>query len=339
MEKGFRHIVLVFLLCVMPQMNVHAQFGAIIDGIETIAGKVAGEKVTPSETWWGKILEEVETDVQTLDGVLTLGDQLSKQGDLLSALYTGTRYFESTQKMANFIAECENTKRIYRNYIDFFTTQAKNGIGDYHDVTRMITQGSYFMNIILDDVKSLTDLMGLSMTNKERDDKINEAIEKQKARQQQLQNQIDAWVTEKQQSIFSSVLSGLTGGRAKKVDKIGSDNLEGRVENAVGEKISYIAEMSQKDWNDKMEKEFNKNEYRINEKPIEEAAKSIREARKPAIRFTQILIILLSALYVPYNLWRSRTGERQSTDALFRIFLGLVVGFTSTVFLEAILKF
>lgn len=339
MRKVFHRIIIITgILMTVPSVSASAQLAEVIEALMKVAG-LDIQTVGANPAWWAQILDQVRTGQETADGVVNLGEQMEQQGSLFNKLYTGVSYFKQTKKMETFLAECSNMHRTYENYINFFKNHAADGVSSFNELTQMVVQGTYFMEQALKDMEAVTALMGLQMSNGERDTKMDEAIARMREGQRKLQAAIDGWVEDLQEKMAWSVLQGLTGGRKKKVTGPGidTDPLLNQITNTTSDEIRKLASMTQEEWNERMMREFDRASD-IDNDSIDQAARNISAAKKPAIRFAELVILLLSALYVPYNLWRSRTGERQSTDAMMRIFIGLMVGFTALIFLEAILK-
>ena len=84
-----------------------------------------------------------------------------------------------------------------------------------------------------------------------------------------------------------------------------------------------IANYTQEDWDKEVKEVIGNVEDTTTEKYVDKAKKT----QSPAIKVGMVLIILLSGFYVPYNMWKVNSGERQSADAFIRIFVGLVIGF------------
>ena len=90
--------------------------------------------------------------------------------------------------------------------------------------------------------------------------------------------------------------------------------------------------LSQDDWNDKVKETMDT--LAINNNAFKEVGKTISKANAPAIRFAELVVIIMTILYVPYNLFRVMSGERQSSDAIMKTVVGFLIGLLILLFLS-----
>lgn len=264
------------------------------------------------------------------DNILSTLDQARKSNDLWDALYSGARLIESAPLLDELVEVVNRYATTYQSLLDQYEYYFTEEITDYEEIWQRLMGVASLTDQVYKDFKFITDCLFtkgfIQGTEKEKHDLFKEYLGK-------IEKSLGLLEEEKENTKSNAVIrEGL-----KTLDVIQADSYDEMMQLGLTSdmKLAYrMATFTQADW-DRISEQVIKN--RNKEKEKEEKERLTQEEKKGiniAIKLAMILIIGMSGMYVPYNMWKVNSGERQSADAFIRIIVGFLIGFLGLMFIK-----
>lgn len=318
--------------------------GAAITGkvvTEVVDRLAPKEVIATQEPWWRAITLAQAGDIaDNLVNSIDLLESLSQSNSFTRGLYTSLSFLAASPELTDLAFEVEYYTSGYKDLFDYYLRFYESGYMDYHSYSTLIHQTIPLVDKSLKDIKFIYDYI-LSpkehLTQAERRQMLNEYIQRLAKRRLGL----NVYFERKRDTL--RLYYG-----AQAADAIFSESSNVGI-------MGEFSNLSREDYKTIFDKEINQSMYASNASSpaassgsrshssstgvysIEEGAKVMTKQHSKITLFASIIIALLTALYIPYNIWRVNSHERQSNDALIRIIIGLMFGFLGILFLNSVI--
>lgn len=320
-------MILSFSLPSFAQAEVisKAIAGAVKGAVEGATGDEVGTTtVTPDAEWAKKMNEnysKIEDMYRRTDALARSFETYLGGGTSESLMFSiagqQTAIPELTELVATYSKYKNTHQMIAQQYRDLFTRD----LTGYTDAMNRLNNLNYLASDALNDfnfIKAFI-LSPNKMTYKERVDLLRYYTDRLKGKQARL-------LTEYQ--TYRDSLRNVEASKAFK-KALGSSKDVTKEDGNLYELLAKSKDDYKKAADDAIDESSG---------DIAKATDEMKKAGTPATRFGTLLILILTVMYIPYNMWRVSSGERQSTDAFFRIVIGVLVGLLSMILIEAITK-
>ena len=316
-----KKLVIFLSALLIPAFSAHAQLDAILQLLgDAVMKKAESTTVAPNASWWEKILAEAALHADEIDTALEQLDELQKSSELSDKIYHGTRMLQASPLLTDAYTLCDQYYRNYDSLLDDYKRIFSTRLDGYKDAKFRMERLTYMSDKVYRDMDFVTSFLfnpvNWKGTEMERYELLEKFVDKMRKNIAELQRESDAVAA---QEAISEQLQAINSLNETDPEKISDPYLKA------------LSEKSVEDF----------------ESEIDEAVKGLSngdgskiksgDSKSPVIRFGLIAVILITLLYIPFNLWKVNSHERQASDAMMRIIIGLVFGVSSLAFLTPIL--
>lgn len=338
---------IIFFIVLFGSLFVaNAQAGQAIAELGALTGIAVAEKTvslasaaastaegaiptTPSVTWWATIMGQISDFWESLDNDGTMIASLAEANSFQSGLYSSLHLLSASPEIYDLAEIATFYSTGYQDIISYYQHLFDNGFIDY-------SQLSSFGNRLLSDVRRAgTDLAFIY------DYLLNPATKLTPAERQRFLRDYNTRLKTRWWKMSSEYEMARDSAYQNQINEAFATFLRDSV--GPGEGIAAaMSNYTREDWEKRFDQALSDPQKTkgktINNNEINKTSDKIKKSNSTIVRLVELIIIVLSALYIPYNLWRVNSHERQSNDALIRIIIGLLFGFLMLLFLQVIIK-
>ena len=326
-------VIFLALFC----MQSHAQSaGEVIGDLANTATQVATEQVIPLEvrdqSALGKFIENLKEMWKQTDIQGNTLQELWDSKDYMRAMYEGAKMVKSAPLLDDVVVTMNDYIASYNNLMAYYSSKLSSprSLNSFHDVSRMMRDAeemSLMTKKLYEDFDFIFSYVfnpiNWKGTEMQRYDLLKDLSNRLTTKKVMLEMTITTELADDDEVDFTETLDALMGRLDTSMDV-----------STLPYDLQYISNLNkatQKDYDEAAKSVLNSIDNG-DTKAIENASRKVHSLRKTAINLGMVCVILLTAAYVPYNLWKLSTGEMQTKDAFIRIVLGLMVGFLALLF-------
>lgn len=331
------HTILISFFIAVPSffLNIYGQDGvpAAMANIVSAGANVvesAGSiptTATPDVSWWATIIEQMKAKWDQLDYDGAMTESILKSESFREALYTGLTLLEASPEAHHLATIADYYINGYENIVNYYQYLYDCGAIDYP------TLSAAGNRLIMDIERGMEDIEFIykylfstnsKLTPAERQALLNEYTAKLQYRWLGIERDLEQ--TENTAKL-QKVIDGVSFAMKDSVGPNDNNKLAAAFSNNTKEQFAQL-----------FEQDFRKAKtWSSGESAISSRKEKYSERHPIFVTIFNIVILALSALYIPYNIWRVNTHERQSNDALIRVIIGLLFGFLMMFFLNNVL--
>ena len=316
-----KHLIILIAALLLPAFQARAQLDAILQLLgDAVMKKAESTTVAPNASWWEKILADAAIHADEIDTALEQLDELQKSSELSDKIYHGTMMLQNSPLLTQAYELCDSYYKNYDMLVDDYKRIFTSRLDGYQDAKYRMRQLSSMTDKVYRDMDFVTSFLfnpvNWKGTEMERYQLLEGFVERMKRHLDSLQaerNRLSAQVAVREQLKATYELNESDPARI-------SDPF-----------LKTLSEKSVEDF----QQEVDASMAGLSDKSVKVSIQ--KGASSPAVRFGLVAIIILTLVYIPFNLWKVNSHERQASDAMMRIIIGLVFGISSLAFLSAMI--
>jgi len=318
--------LLAAILLTLTSLHLHAQ------AVAAVVDNAVPQEVHDTFAI-GQLLENLQEMWKQTDIQGNTLQELWDSKDYMRAMYEGAKMVKSSPLLDDVVVTMNDYIASYNNLMAYYSSKLSSprSLNSFYDVSRMMRDAEEMslmtkklyedFDFIFSYVFNPTNWKGTEM---QRYDLLKDLYNRLATKKAMLEITITTELAEDDEDDLNEVINALLG---KQLDT--SVDI-----NTLPYDLQYISNLNkatQKDYDEAAKSVLNSIDNG-DTKAIENASRKVHSLRKTAINLGMVCVILVTAAYVPYNLWKLSTGEMQTKDAFIRIVLGVMVGFLALLF-------